>query len=65
MKLKTAGTEEVSRVRQMILTREATKAEADVLFGGEAKAVRQRDRALLEKLFVQTPAAQSMAHSLQ
>ena len=59
------GTEDLARVRRMVRTREDTRAEADVLFGDTAKKMRAEDRAKLEKLFVQTPASQTMAPNLQ
>lgn len=57
--------EEPSRVRRMILTREETRAEADALFGDRAKEVRKADTAKMRQLFVQAPAAQTMAPNLQ
>ena len=59
------GTEELARVSRMALTRADTRAEADVLFGDTAKKMRAEDRKKLEKLFIQTPAAQTMAPNLQ
>jgi len=47
-----------------VLSREDTRAQTDVLFN-RAKETRQSDRALLEYLFFQTPASQTMAPNLQ
>lgn len=59
------GEEELARLVQIRLTRDDTRAEADLLFGGPAKDMRKADRGLLEKLFVQTPASVTMAPNLQ
>lgn len=59
------GEEELERMQRTVLTREETRAEADVLFGGDAKAMRKADRGMMEKLFVQTPASVTMAPNLQ
>ena len=59
------GEEEVARLTRVVLTREDTKSSADQLFGGEAKNMRKQDRELLEKLFIQTPASNTMAPNLQ
>jgi hypothetical protein len=59
------GEEELERVQRTVLTRDETRAEADLLFGEYAKDMRKEDRALLEKLFAQTPAAVTMAPNLQ
>ena len=64
MKKKLAS-EEIARLRRTVLTREATRAEADVLFGEEAARMRRQDREKMEKLFVQTPGAVTMAPNLQ
>lgn len=65
MKKNASGLEELARVKRMVLTRADTRAEADVLFGGTAKDMRQADREKLKKLFVQMEAAQTMAPNLQ
>lgn len=57
--------EEIARLRRMVLTREDTRAEADVLFGDEAGKMRKLDREKLEKLFIQMPGAVTMAPNLQ
>jgi len=59
------GEEELERMQRTVLTREETRAEADVLFGGDAKAMRKADRGMMEKLFVQTPGSVTMAPNLQ
>lgn len=59
------GEEELERLQRTVLTRDDTRAEADLLFGAPAKDMRKADRGLLEKLFVQTPAATTMAPNLQ
>lgn len=59
------GEEELERMQRTVLTRDDTKAEADLLFGEYAKDMRKTDKALLEKLFIQTPAAVTMAPNLQ
>lgn len=57
--------EELVRTHHLMRTREDTRAEADVLFGGTAKAMRQSETAKMRKLFVQAPVAQTMAPNLQ
>lgn len=59
------GEEELERMQRTVLTRDETRAEADLLFGEYAKDMRKTDKGLLEKLFVQTPAAVTMAPNLQ
>lgn len=59
------GEEEVERLQRTVLTRDETRAEADLLFGAPAADMRKADRGLLEKLFVQTPASVTMAPNLQ
>jgi len=59
------GEEELAQLVQTRLTRDDTRAEADLLFGGPAKDMRKADRGLLEKLFVQTPASVTNAPNLQ
>lgn len=59
------GAEELARVSRYMKTRSETRAEADVLFGNTAKKMRAEDRKKLEKLFVQAPAAVTMAPNLQ
>jgi hypothetical protein len=59
------GEEELEQLQRIVLTRNDTRAAADVLFGAPAAAARKVDRGLLEKLFVQTPAAVVMAPNLQ
>ena len=59
------GEEELAQLQHIVLTREDTRAEADLLFGGPAKDMRKTDRKLLEKLFIQTPASVTMAPNLQ
>jgi hypothetical protein len=59
------GEEELERLQRMTLTRDDTRAEADLLFGAPATDMRKTDRKLLEKLFVQTPASVTMAPNLQ
>lgn len=59
------GEEELAQLQHIVLTRNDTRAEADLLFGGPAKDMRQTDRKLLEKLFIQTPASVTMAPNLQ
>ncbi len=51
------GQEEFAQMSRTVLTRAETRAEADVLFGGLAKATRKSEGEKLRKLFVQTPAA--------
>lgn len=57
--------EELSRVRRTVLTREDTRAEADLLFGDVAKKVRKADTEKMKRLFVQAAASQTMAPNLQ
>lgn len=59
------GEEELERLQRTVLTRDDTRAEADLLFGAPAKDMRNTDRKLLGKLFVQAPAAVTMAPNLQ
>jgi hypothetical protein len=59
------GEEELERLQRTVLTREETRAEADLLFGAPAADMRKADRGLLEKLFVQTPGSVTMAPNLQ
>ena len=59
------GEEELERLQRTVLTREDTRAEADLLFGAPAKDMRNADRGMLHKLFVQAPAAVTMAPNLQ
>jgi hypothetical protein len=46
------------------LSRETARAQVDALFGGTSVENRKKDRAALEQLFVQTPAAQIQTPSL-
>lgn len=57
-------TEPLDRMQRMVMTREDTRRQADALFES-GPDVRKKDRALMEKLFVQTPAAMTMAFNLQ
>lgn len=57
--------EELARTHHLMRTREDTRAEADVLFGAPAKAMRLSETAKMRKLFVQAPVAQTMAPNLQ
>ena len=57
--------EDLNRMTRMVLTREETRAEADELFGGPAKEMRKKDKAYVDRLFVQAPASQTMAPNLQ
>lgn len=59
------GEEELERMQRTVLTRNETRAEADLLFGDYAKDMRKTDKGLLERLFIQTPAAVTMAPNLQ
>lgn len=59
------GSEELDRVKSIVLTREDTRAAADVLFGDQAVAARKKERELVAKLFLQAPAAQTMTPMLQ
>ena len=59
------GEEELEQLQRTVLTRDDTRAEADLLFGAPAKDMRKADRGLLEKLFLQTPASTTMAPNLQ
>lgn len=65
---KTAGMapsrEAIDRVRRTILTRAATRAQADALFGGPAQAMREQDQALVDSLFLQSAASQTDADNL-
>jgi len=56
--------ESLYQATRQILTRAETKAEADVLFN-HSKDSRKKDRRQLEKLFVQTDGAETMAPNLQ
>lgn len=60
-----AGEEELEQMQRTVLTRNETRAEADLLFGEYAKDMRKTDKGLLEKLFLQTPGATTMAPNLQ
>jgi len=60
-----AGEEELEQMQRTVLTRNETRAEADLLFGDYAKDMRKTDKGLLEKLFVQAPAAITTAPNLQ
>lgn len=60
-----AGAEEAAQMVRTVITREDTRAEADTLFGNDAKEMRKRDRGILHKLFVQAPASVTMAPNLQ
>ena len=68
MKTKIAYTgnpdEDLARALGMHLTRERTRAEADVLFGGSAAEMRKKEQAALNKLFIQTPAAESPTQAM-
>jgi hypothetical protein len=55
----------LDQVKRMVMTREDMRAEADAQFGQYAKDARKDAQKLMEKLFVQTPAAQTMAPVLQ
>ena len=59
------GSEELDRVRAVVLTREDTRAAADVLFGEKALDARRKEREMVAKLFLQAPAAQTMTPMLQ
>lgn len=59
------GEEELTRFKRIVRTRDETRAEADVLFGRTAVEQRKTERAAMEKLFTQFPAAQTMTPSLQ
>lgn len=67
MKKKVAGLgdEELTRLKRVVVTRDETRAEADVLFGQTAQEMRKTERAAMEKLFTQMPAASTMQPSLQ
>jgi hypothetical protein len=56
--------DELYRSLSQHISRETCRAEADALFGGTAAENRKRDRAALERLFVQTPAAQIQSPNL-
>lgn len=60
-----AGEEELEQMQRTVLTRNETRAEADLLFGEYAKDMRKTDKGLLEKLFIQAPASVTMAPNLQ
>ena len=65
VKIAVASDEEaVAQTEQKILTREVTRLQTDVLFDN-AKSSRKADRAKVEKLFIQTPGAETMAPTLQ
>ena len=55
----------MARLSRMVMTRDDTRAEADALFGGEAATMRKLDREKMNKLFIQAPAAVTMAPNLQ
>jgi hypothetical protein len=57
---KASSAEELSRATRQILTKAETQAELDTLFEGTPKA-RKKARAEAEKLFIQTPGAETMA----
>lgn len=57
------GGEALSRMKHVHLTRADTRAQVDALFG-RSEDVRKRERKLLEKLFVQTPAAEGLPPEL-
>lgn len=61
----TEGQEELAQVRRIVLTREDTKAQADVLFGNVAREMRKAERAKIDSLFVTAPLNQTMTPSLQ
>lgn len=56
--------EPLYQATRQILTREETRAETDTLFEN-AKSSRKGHRATVEKLFVQTPGAETMTPALQ
>jgi hypothetical protein len=56
--------EELARLRRTVLTREAARAEADVLFGGVARQVRKDENEKLRRLFVQAPAAETRTNGV-
>lgn len=62
MKTKIAFTgnpeEDLYRTLSQHISRETERAKVDKLFGGNAAENRKKDRSALEKLFIQTPAAQ-------
>lgn len=58
------GEEEMSFIKHVRLTRDDTRRDANALFT-KAHQSRDRDRKLVEKLFVQAPGAVTMAPNLQ
>lgn len=58
------GEEEMNFVKHVRLTREDTRRDANALFS-KAHQSRERDRKLVEKLFLQAPGAVTMAPNLQ
>lgn len=59
------GEEELSRLRRVVRTRNETRAEADILFGQTAQKQRVTENEMMQKLFAQFPASQTMQPSLQ
>lgn len=57
------GEEEMAFLKHVRLTRNETRRDANALFS-TAHQTRERDQALLNKLFIQTPAVISTSHSL-
>lgn len=68
MKNKTAvsnlGAEEVAQMKAKVLTRAATRAEADLLFHHKATGIAAANQKRLKELFVQADGAETMAPSL-
>jgi hypothetical protein len=58
------GAEELAQFKWTVRNRSDTQMEADALFGKNPE-VRKKDRAILEKLFIQTPASTTNAPNLQ
>jgi hypothetical protein len=58
------GAEESAQFIHKVMTRAATRAQADELFEHKATGIAAANQARLKELFVQAPAAETMAPSL-
>ena len=58
------GEEELAQTKRKVLTRAATRAEADLLFANKATQIASKNRTQLGKLFVQAQGAETMSPSI-
>lgn len=58
------GEEEAAQLKHTVLTRAATRVEADLLFHHKASEIAAKNRARLAQLFVQAPGAETMAPTI-